>query len=161
MKSFETRFVDRIGRITKNWGLSEPSGRVLGAIYISEGPISQRQISDITGYSLSLISPSLRILETNGLIAKMRGIKKERLYVATSDFVYAFNLFIKLFLERDIKPLISDLESLKGSGLKNRKIDRLISDYRRVEVFFGLYDKMYRIKKNTSEKVKKIVKGGL
>ena len=79
LASTEREFIDRMGRISKRWGIGEPAGRVWGALLFADASLSQRDIALKTGYSLSLVSPSLTILEKYDMIRSVRGKSKEKL----------------------------------------------------------------------------------
>jgi len=80
LTKIEKNFIDRTGRISKQWGLGEPTGRVWGSLLFVDLPLSQREIAKKTGYSLSLVSPSLKILEKLNMIRSVRGEGREKLY---------------------------------------------------------------------------------
>ena len=102
----EKNFIDRTGKISKQWGLGEPAGRVWATLLFADTSLSQRQIAEKTDYSLSLVSPSLKILEKLNMVRSVRGKGKEKLYELAVSFIEAFNGLVKRFLEQDVKPLI-------------------------------------------------------
>ncbi len=154
----EKYFIDKLGRITKRWGPGEPNGRILGTLFFSETPLTQKQIAEKTGYTLSLVSPGLKYLESNNFVVKKRGEGKEKLYEANISFTEGFKLFIRQFLEKDIKPLIAELENYKPrSKEKEKQIKNLIREYKKVQRFFNLAEKMHCMKKNKINEIKKIL----
>jgi len=74
------KFIGQIALIGKHWGLGEPAGRVWGLMLFEKNPLSQREISKECNYSLSLVSPSLTILENWGLIGVVEKRGREKLY---------------------------------------------------------------------------------
>ncbi|MGV8171109.1 MAG: GbsR/MarR family transcriptional regulator [Candidatus Woesearchaeota archaeon] len=144
--SMEREFIDRMGRISKRWGIGEPAGRVWGALLFADASLSQRDISVKTGYSLSLVSPSLTILEKYDMIKSVRGNSKEKLYETKTLFIGGFRALVKGFLEQDIKPLIEDLENTKGID-KNPKLLKLMSEYKRLRWYFDTFEKVKCIRK--------------
>ncbi len=155
----EKNFIDRTGKISKQWGLGEPAGRVWATLLFADIPLSQRQIAGKTGYSLSLVSPSLKILEKLNMIRSIRGKGKEKLYELAVSFIEAFNGLVKRFLEQDVKPLIEQLEDIgeiRDLNKKN-KLTKLVKEYKSLEMYLGLFSKLMFMKKATAEKVSKLV----
>ncbi|MGV8086732.1 MAG: GbsR/MarR family transcriptional regulator [Candidatus Woesearchaeota archaeon] len=141
LSNTEKEFIDRMGKISKRWGMSEPAGRVWGALLFSGTPLSQKEIAKKTGYGLSLVSPTLNIIEKLDMIKSMRGKNKEKLYQITTSFMQGFRILIKKFLEQDIKPLIEELESIK-SVKNNSNLSNLISEYKQLEYYLDLFENM-------------------
>jgi len=141
----EKEFIDRMGTISKRWGIGEPAGRVWGTLLFANVPISQKTIAKKTGYSLSLVSPSLTILDKYNMIRSVRGKSKEKLYETTTLFIGGFRALVKGFLEQDIKPLIEELESTKGIE-KNPKLLKLVVEYKQLRLYFDTFEKLKCIK---------------
>ena len=155
----EKKFIDKIGKISKQWGLGEPAGRVWATLLFADTPLSQRQIAEKTGYTLSLVSPCLKILEKLNMVRSIRGKGKEKLYELAVSFIEAFNGLVKRFLEQDVKPLIEQLEDIskiKDINKKN-KLAKLVKGYKSLEMYLGLFSKLMFMKKATAEKVRKII----
>ncbi|MCK5476463.1 MAG: hypothetical protein KAI55_00920 [Candidatus Aenigmarchaeota archaeon] len=156
ISKIEKEFIDRTGKISKQWGLGEPAGRVWAALLFTESSLSQKDIATKTGYTLSLVSPSLKILESLNLIRSGRGENREKLYELEVSFIEAFNIIIKRQLEHDIKPLIKHLDGIKEKN-KNPKLLKLTAEYKQIEMYLGWFGKMITMKKITGEKVKKLL----
>ena len=156
ISEIEKEFIDRTGKISKQWSLGEPAGRVWAALLFAEVSLSQKDIAMKTGYSLSLVSPSLKILESLNLIRSGRGKSREKLYELELSFIEAFNIMIKRQLEHDIKPLIKHLDRIQEKN-KNSKLLKLTAEYKQIEMYLGWFGKMITMKKITGEKVKKLL----
>jgi len=156
MSKIEKDFIDRTGKMSKQWGLGEPSGRVWATLLFSESPLSQKDIAKKTEYSLSLVSPSLKILQKLNLIRSIRGKGREKLYGLALSFIEAFNVIIKRYLEQEVEPLIKNLDGIKDEN-KNPKLIKLTSEYKQLEMYFGWFEKMIFMKKVTGEKIKRIL----
>ena len=152
----EKDFIDRTGKISKQWSLGEPAGRVWATLLFAENPLSQKSIAAKTEYSLSLVSPSLKILESLNLIKSIRGSGREKLYELELSFIEAFNMLIKRQLEHDINPLIKHLDMIEEKN-KNPKLLRLTADYKQIEMYLGWFGKMISMKKVTHEKIKNLL----
>ena len=152
----EKDFIDRTGKISKQWSLGEPAGRVWATLLFAEDSLTQKEIAAKTEYSLSLVSPSLKILESLNLIKSIRGSGREKLYELELSFIEAFNMLIKRQLEHDINPLIKHLDMIEEKN-KNPKLLRLTADYKQIEIYLGWFGKMISMKKVTHEKIKNLL----
>ncbi len=152
----EKNFIDETGNLAKRWGLGGPAGRVWATLLLSEPPLSQKEIAKKTGYSLSLVSPSLKLLENLNMIKLVRKENKKKLYTQVLSFVEAFNVIIKRFLQNDIQPLIKDLEHLKKFN-NNPKISNLIKDYKQLETYLSWFEKTIFLKKISIDKIGRIL----
>lgn len=157
LREIEQSFIDRGGKITKHWGMGEPVGRVFSSLLYSDGPLSQRGIAEMTGYSLSLVSPSLRMLENLKMVRSIRGDGRERLYETTVSFIEALNIMMMDFLEQDVRPVIAELESVMGDIQNKKKLAQLIREYKRLEFYLTMFEKVIVMRKVTEEKVKKLL----
>jgi DNA-binding transcriptional regulator GbsR (MarR family) len=161
----EDEFMERIARLAKHWGLGEPAGRVWAAILFAPRPLSQSDIAEKTGYSLSLISPNLKILEKVNLIRSIRGKGREKHYECLSTFTESFNKMIKLFLAQEIRPVIDELDKIPSTE-KNPRIAGLVSEYKQIEMYVdwfdeivsgGLIKKIMAMNSATKEKVIRLI----
>ena len=152
----EKDFIDRTGKISKQWGLGEPAGRVWASLLFTDSPLSQKEIAKKTGYSLSLVSPSLKILEKLNMIRSIRGEGRTKLYELAMSFIEAFNVIIKRFLENDVQPLIKQLENIKDIS-KNSRLSKLTAEYKQLDKYLNWFEKMIFMKKITGEKIKKLL----
>jgi len=153
----EKDFIDRTGKISKQWGLGEPAGRVWATLLFAESTLSQKEIAKKTGYTLSLVSPSLKIIEKLGMVRACRGEGRERKYELAMSFIEAFNVIIKRFLQNDVQPLITGLEHIKNVK-KKPQLTRLTKEYKRLEIYLGWFEKIIFMKKTTAERIGKLLK---
>ncbi len=157
-EQIEKNFIDKIGKITKQWGLGEPTGRVWSVLLFAGFPVSQRKIAEKTGYSLGLVSPSLKILEKLDMITITRGKGKEKLYGTIGSFVESFNEMMKRFLKKDIKPLIEQLELYEINDVdKKKNLNKLAKEYKSLEMYLNLFSRLMFVKKATVEKISKLI----
>ena len=155
MNEVKQRFMAQLALIGKHWGLGEPAGRVWGLLLFEENPLSQREIARECNYSLSLVSPSLTILEKWGLIRSVGKRGREKLYDATTSFLEAFEKLLKNFTESEIEPIISTLSSAEDS--KTRKRTTLLSsEYKKMLLFSQFFSRIIKAKRTLGlEQLKK------
>ncbi len=122
------------GKIFKQWGLEEPSGKVLGFLLFKSAPVTQREIEEGTSYSRGLVSRSLKKLRKLGLVLVTKK-GKEFYYSTNVSMTDLFDKLTKRFLETEIKPILTGLsESLnciRDTTVK-RNVRKMISEYRRL-----------------------------
>ena len=87
---FEKEFMNRISRICKQWGFGEPAGRIWGLLLLKNKPLTQKEIVEESGYSLSLVSPNLNILQKFGMVSIIGKQGKKRLYLSPTSFIESF-----------------------------------------------------------------------
>jgi DNA-binding transcriptional regulator GbsR (MarR family) len=160
ISEIEEDFVYRTGKIGKQWGLGEPAGKIWATLLFAQKPISQRGISEKTGYSLSLISPTLRILVNLNMVRIVNGKNKEKEYELISTMNDAFSGLMRRFLESDVRPLVAKLDEVHslhagGNKFENKNIERSLKEYTQLEKSIQLFHKIIVA---DSEKIKKIEK---
>ena len=154
-KRIEQELINRTGKISKQWGFGESAGKVWATLLFSGQPLSQKSIAKKTGYSLGHVSPSLKILEKTNMVRVTRGHGKERLYDPAISFNEAFRMTMIDTLERDIKPLIEQLE--KRNDIKDpvmrAKFSKTIKDYKNLEKRLKIFSKIMVVDEATANKV--------
>lgn len=158
LREMEQSFINQLGKMTKNWGMGEPVGRVFASLIFADEPLSQKGIAQMTGYSLSLISPTLKMLENLKMVRSIRGSGREKLYEPKVSFIEAFSMMMMSLLEEDVRPVIAELESVKQEIGKKKKLAQLIREYKRLEFYLTMFEKVIVMRKVTEEKVRKLLK---
>lgn len=151
----ERDFVYRTGKIGKQWGLGEPTGKIWATLLFAKKPISQREIAERTGYSLSLISPTLKILVNLDMARILKGENKENNYELTSTLNDAFAGLMKRFLERDVKPLVAKLEDVHKHMPENNNIKKSLDEYTRLESSIRILQKALLADRTKLDKIEK------
>ena len=131
-KSIQERIYSTFGEVAGTIGYSPIHGRIIGALLVNGGELSLQAVARETGYSLSMISLSLDLLEVMGVIKKSRKPGDRNLYIS---------------LQGDL------LETLKNAiAMKIRKsIDSTLSD------FSNSHDEIERLPPRERGKVKKSI----
>lgn len=128
-------FISQKGRIGKEWGLGEPAGKIWGALLYSNKPLTQKEIAKQTDYSLSLVSPSLKILEKLNMISATLNKKKEKTYQTIESFINSFERLLDNFRTNKIQPLMdllnSNIDQIKNKGTKKR-VNSLLREYSKI-----------------------------
>lgn len=126
---FRTEFIRRTGRITKQWGLGEPVGKIWGLLLFENKVLTQKEISEAIGYSLSLVSPSLNLMERLGFVSIVGKSGKEKQYGAVPSFIITFEKIVRNFISKEVDPLINllqtNINSMNDENTKKRFQDML------------------------------------
>ena len=132
LEEVKAEFIRIYEDITRAKGLPTILGRIM-AVFLLEGrELSHKEISDLTGYSVSSVSRTLDQMVRMGIVHKHKDVSLKR-------FVYHVNIDIhELFvntLERlikqyevsreEIKNLTRKVRALKSKGEEQAEIDRL------------------------------------
>ncbi|MDP2907137.1 MAG: hypothetical protein Q8O03_04310 [Nanoarchaeota archaeon] len=160
-RKFRDEFINRVGRIGKQWGLGEPAGRIWGILLFNARPLTQKEIAKQCDYSLSLVSPSLRILENLGVVIVVGKKDKEKQYEVFASFIGSFERLITNFMEVDVKPIIellsSEVDKIEDKAVKER-IEMLIKDYKKMGLMLAFFSKLLATKKSLSvQNLKKFI----
>ncbi|MHC1604524.1 MAG: GbsR/MarR family transcriptional regulator [Candidatus Methanofastidiosia archaeon] len=138
----KNKIIQEISRLAQFWDMSEGTGMVYGTMVLSDRPLSMKDLSNATGYSISSISNHLNQLYQGNLIEKIKS-NRQNLYASKTSFIEFYTETLKRSLDRDLKPLVSNINEFKKENLelKNRDstfiayIDSIIYDLKKTEAF--------------------------
>ncbi len=152
-QSFEDEFISRFSRLSKQINLDETSGRIWGILLVKNRPMTQKEVAEESGYSLSLVSPTLRNLEAYGLVSIVGRNGKSKLYASASSFTDSLEKALRDFMDRDVKPLIdllsSSIENVKENEVRQR-FSRLVKEYEETRHFLNIFLKILSSRRSLS-----------
>ncbi len=96
-----------IARVLKNMGYKESQSKIMAVLLTADRPLSLKEISDLTDYSIPSISMNLDSLEREGLIEKFRK-GRELVVVSEKDLRYILQKFLK-GLKNELEKLESEM----------------------------------------------------
>ena len=67
----EKRILDTFSELAKSMGFSPIHGNIIGSLIIGSGSMPLQDIAKKTGYSISMISLSMDLLEILGIVMKV------------------------------------------------------------------------------------------
>ncbi len=119
--------LDQLEMIFRARGLTSAHGRVFGALLLAKKPLTQKEISEMTKYSIPAISLALDDLANHGLVRgkKIKG-KREKVYTITGDLTKMFRNFIKNVKEEQVEPFLKILSNLPETPGTNKLKEELI-----------------------------------
>ena len=119
-KSVQERIYSTFGEVAGTIGYSPIHGRIIGALLVNGGEMSLQAVARETGYSLSMVSLSLDLLDMMGIIRKSRKPGDRNLYISLQgDLIETLKNAIAIRIRKSIDSTLSDFRSSRG------EIDRL------------------------------------
>lgn len=148
IQEIEKKIFNTFSELARSMGFSPIHGTIMGSLIIGGGSLSLQKMAKKTGYSISMISLSMDLLEILGIVKKVKRPGDRKLYIELSgDLLESLK---KIFLMR-VKKGISDsligfeqgrerLRNLQGKNKKDvlKAIDNLEGEIKRLEKYVGL-----------------------
>ncbi len=103
--------------IASSIGYSPIHGRIIGALLVKGRPLSLQELAKETGYSSSMISLSLDLLEVLGIIKKMKKMGDRALYIVLQGDL--LECLKTAFLIRVKKAINNSLQEFEASKKQN------------------------------------------
>ena len=113
----EKTVLDRIyttfGEVSKAIGYSPIHGKIIAALMANKGEMSLQALARETGYSISMISLSMDMLEVMGAVAKSRKPGDRNLYITLKgDLLETLKNAVVMRISKSIDATLTDI---KGS----------------------------------------------
>ncbi len=114
-----SEIIDELAKVSEKWGLSGVFGRIHGVLIFSNKPLGLDEISKGSGYSVSSISQSIRLLENIGNVkrTKMPGSRKI-LFEAERDLSENIKKYMESTLNYEIIPMIGNIDRTEAKYKK-------------------------------------------
>ena len=113
-KSIQEKIYDTFAEVASSIGYSPLHGKIIGALLVNNREMSLKEIAKETGYSVSMISLSLDLLEILGVIKKIKKTGDRNLYVSLQgDLLECLKNAIIMRVQKSISNTLSEFESAK------------------------------------------------
>lgn len=147
---FKREFIQRTGKIAKQWGIGESAGKIWGLLLLENKSLTQKEIARHLNCSLSLISPGLALMEKLGIISIVGKNGRENQYGAVVSFIDTFEKVMINWVDVEVKPLINLLESNieNADERTGQRLKELLKEYRRTGRIFTILAKIIDAKKS-------------
>jgi len=147
----ELEFIFRIARLSARWGLGEAVGKVLAVLLLSNKPLSQGEISKLTGYSVGQISSSLSLLESLGLVIYSKEGRR-KLYKAAGSLLDVLENFLERTLKNQLSPTVKFIrENLPRFNERTREnAEKLLQEYEKARILLEMNVEYLKKWKNLS-----------
>jgi len=127
-------------------GFSPIHGRIIAVLLIKNKTLSLTELANETGYSASMISLSLDMLEVMGIINKIKKAGDRNLYVSLQgDLIESLKNALTMRLKNSIDISLGDLKKYRKS-VKNRELKKslikLESQISRLNKYISLLSKV-------------------
>ena len=131
---FRAEFIRRMSRMTKQWGLGESVGRIWGLLMFENRALTQREIAKQLNCAVSLVSPSLNLMENLEFVSITGKNGREKQYGAVPSFIRAFDQLIRNFINKEVNPLIklldSNMDAITDKDTKER-FESMLEEYKK------------------------------
>ena len=129
IEDIKKKIFSTFGEVAGSIGYSPLHGQIIGALIVNDKPLSLQELARETGYSASMISLSLDLLEIVGIIKKFRQPNDRQLYIKlTGDLLESLKKAIVMKVEKSIKYSLKEFEDSKKrlSELEGRDKEKVI-----------------------------------
>ena len=147
-KNIEEKIYTTFAEVAASIGYSPLHGRIIAALLVNDGELSLKEIADKTGYSTSMISLSLDLLEVLGVIKKVKRVGDRNLYVSLQgDLLGILKNAIVMRITKNVSDTLVDFErsreQLQNLPEKDRKrientLNVLEKEIKRLEKYVNL-----------------------
>lgn len=113
-RPIQERIYATFAEVARTIGYSPIHGKILGALTVNGGEISLQELARETGYSISMVSLSLDLLDVMGVIRKLRRTGDRNLYISLQgDILETLKNAITMRLKKSIDATLDDFRSSK------------------------------------------------
>lgn len=140
------RLLSTFADVASSLGYSSVHGKIIGALLIKDRAVSLQKLAQETGYSSSMVSLSLDLLEVLGIIQKVKKSGDRKLYIQLSgDLLECLKKAIVIKVQKNIDDCLQEfetgrqkLEKLEDSKETLRAVGILEEEIRRLEKYVDL-----------------------
>ena len=121
IREIERKIYGTFSELAKSMGFSPIHGNIIGSLIIGGGSLPLQGIAKRTGYSVSMISLSMDLLEILGIVKKVKKPRDRKLYIQLNgDLLESLK---KIFLLRVKKGITDSLREFEESKQKLKKLE--------------------------------------
>lgn len=147
-KEIKNKILNTFADLASTLGYSSIHGKIIGVLLIKDKPIPLQELARETGYSSSMISLSLDLLEVLGTVKKIKKSSDRKLYVELSgDLLSCLKDALLIKVKKGIDSSLSDFRESKRQARnlkpKERKeitktLDTLQSEIQRLDRYIKI-----------------------
>lgn len=114
INEIERKIFNTFGEVAKSIGFSPVHGNIIAALLVGGSSLSLQDLAKKTGYSLSMVSLSLDLLEILGIIKKVKKPTDRKLYIELgSDLLDSLKRILLMRIRKNISDSLSEFEQSK------------------------------------------------
>jgi DNA-binding transcriptional regulator GbsR (MarR family) len=148
IQEIEKKIFNTFSELARSMGFSPIHGNIMGSLLVGGGSLSLQDIAKKTGYSISMVSLSMDLLEILGIVKKIKKPGDRKLYIELDgDLLESLKKIFIIRVKKGISDSLFEFEESKGRLKKlrgeNKKevlkaIDILENEIKRLEKYVGL-----------------------
>ncbi|RLJ08895.1 MAG: hypothetical protein DRP15_04420 [Candidatus Aenigmatarchaeota archaeon] len=149
-ESLKNKIYTTFANVASSIGYSPLHGKIIAALLVNGGELSLRELAKEIGYSTSMVSLSLDLLEILGVISKTKKPQDRNLYVVLQgDLLECLKNVIVMKVRKSIKKTLKDFEKSKNMLLDlplderkriNKTLRMLEREIKRLEKYIDMLD---------------------
>ena len=151
-KNLEEKIYETFSEVASSIGYSPLHGKIIGVLLVKGRPLSLKELAKETGYSPSMVSLSLDLLEVLGVIKKVKKTADRQLYISLQgDLLEILKNAIAMRVTKSVSSTLTDFEesrkSLKTLPPEKRKeiertLDVLEKEIRRLDRYVKILQRI-------------------
>ena len=146
-KELEKKILDTFAEVASSIGYSPLHGKIIGVLLVRDRSMSLQEIAKETGYSSSMVSLSLDLLEVLGVVKKVKKTADRKLYIELSgDLLECLKKAFVMRLEKSISQSLNEFNKLKKSAKSDKTAEKTLSilekEIKRLETYINLLSKI-------------------
>jgi DNA-binding transcriptional regulator GbsR (MarR family) len=140
------------GQVASSIGYSPLHGKIIAVLAVRDRAVPLQEIAKETGYSISMVSLSLDLLEVLGVIRKVKKSADRKLYIELNgDLLEILKNAIVIKVEKSVSSSLSDLADIRShlnelhdeeKDNAERALDVLEPQLKRLNSYVGLLSKI-------------------
>ncbi len=148
IREIERKIFNTFSELARSMGFSPIHGTIIGSLIVGGGSLSLQDMARKTGYSVSMISLSMDLLEILGIVKKVKKPRDRKLYIELDgDLLESLKKIFLIRVEKGISGSLLEFEqskerlrNLQGKNKKDvlKAIDNLEREIKRLEKYVSL-----------------------
>ncbi|MFQ5648160.1 MAG: GbsR/MarR family transcriptional regulator [Candidatus Aenigmatarchaeota archaeon] len=132
-KAIKDKIFSTFADLASSLGYSPIHGKIIGALLVAGEPLSLQDLARETGYSTSMVSLSLDLLEVLGVIKKVKKTADRKLYISLSgDLVASLKTALLVRVKKSIDDSLAEFSESRRQlkklrGKERARLDKTLS----------------------------------
>lgn len=123
IREIERKICNTFSDLAQSIGFSPIHGSIIGALVVGGGKLSLQDIAKKTGYSVSMVSLSMDLLEVLDMVKRVKKPRDRKLYIELKgDLLDSLKKILVMRVKRGVTGMLAEFEMSRG------KLERLSGD---------------------------------
>ena len=111
----EKKIFSTFSELAKSMGFSPIHGSIIGALVVGGGTLSLQNIAKKTGYSVSMVSLSMDLLEVLDTVKRVKKPRDRKLYIELKeDLLDSLKKILIMRVKKGVSGMLTEFESSRG-----------------------------------------------